>query len=480
MEIKNRAFSELAEFPADRKEEVKKMLAKAREGFDRKIVVLDDDPTGVQTVHGVYVYTDWREETISGAFIEETDMFYILTNSRSFSIEETKQAHEELASVIGRASRKAKKSFLLISRGDSTLRGHFPLETQTLKNTLFREQGIRYDGEIICPFFPEGGRYTIENIHYVKEGDVLIPAGQTEFAKDKTFGYQNSDLCRYVEEKTEGRFPASGCITISLESIRSLDTEGIKKELLKARDFQKIIVNAISYEDLEVFACGLLEAIKEGREYLFRTAAALPKILGRIPDKGLLKREDIRRAAEKNGGLVVVGSHVKKTTSQLNALLESRILKEKGITALEFDVNSCFSEDAMQAEMDRVRTQAEQAMEQGNTAVIYTSRMLLDTETKDKDAILKASVRISDALSGMVNQLNSRPGFLIAKGGITSSDVGTKGLQVKKALVPGQVKKGIPVWLTGKESKFPDMAYVIFPGNVGETGTLKEIVEELA
>lgn len=230
MEIKNRAFSELAEFPTDQKEKVKKMLAKAREGFDRKIVVLDDDPTGVQTVHGVYVYTDWREETISGAFLEETDMFYILTNSRSFSSEETKQAHEELASVIGRASRKAKKSFLLISRGDSTLRGHFPLETQTLKNILFREQGICYDGEIICPFFPEGGRYTIENIHYVKEGDLLIPAGQTEFAKDKTFGYQNSDLCRYVEEKTGGRFPASGCITISLESIRSLDTEGIDRK----------------------------------------------------------------------------------------------------------------------------------------------------------------------------------------------------------------------------------------------------------
>ena len=64
-------------------------------------------------------------------------------------------------------------------------------------------------------------------------------------------------------------------------------------------------------------------------------------------------------------------------------------------------------------------------------------------------------------------------------GGITSSDVGTKALGVKRALVMGQIRPGIPVWKTGPESRFPDTPYVIFPGNVGEDSTLRECVEVL-
>ena len=65
------------------------------------------------------------------------------------------------------------------------------------------------------------------------------------------------------------------------------------------------------------------------------------------------------------------------------------------------------------------------------------------------------------------------------KGGITSSDVGTKALAVKKARVLGQIQPGIPVWQTGAESRFPGTPYVIFPGNVGEDGTLKAAAEVL-
>jgi uncharacterized protein YgbK (DUF1537 family) len=72
-----------------------------------------------------------------------------------------------------------------------------------------------------------------------------------------------------------------------------------------------------------------------------------------------------------------------------------------------------------------------------------------------------------------------RPGFIIAKGGITASDVGTKALRVRRATVMGQIKPGVPVWMTDSGSKFPHMPYVIFPGNVGETATLREAVENL-
>lgn len=92
---------------------------------------------------------------------------------------------------------------------------------------------------------------------------------------------------------------------------------------------------------------------------------------------------------------------------------------------------------------------------------------------------LKLSVKISDAVTSIVKKLGVRPSFIIAKGGITSSDIGTNGLSVKRATVAGQIKPGIPVWLTGSESKYPGLAYVIFPGNVGSKTSLKEVAELL-
>ena len=89
------------------------------------------------------------------------------------------------------------------------------------------------------------------------------------------------------------------------------------------------------------------------------------------------------------------------------------------------------------------------------------------------------AARVSKAVTSIVSGLSVRPSFILAKGGITSSDIGTKGLGVKKARVLGQIRPGIPVWVTGEESKFPSMAYIIFPGNSGERQTLKEIVAEL-
>ena len=89
------------------------------------------------------------------------------------------------------------------------------------------------------------------------------------------------------------------------------------------------------------------------------------------------------------------------------------------------------------------------------------------------------SVKISDGVQRLVADLKVTPAFVVAKGGITSSDVGTKALKVQKANVLGQIKPGIPVWQTGDESKFPLTPYVIFPGNVGEISTLKEAAEVL-
>ena len=173
-----------------------------------KIVVLDDDPTGVQTVHDVSVYTDWSYESIKKGFEEDNKLFYILTNSRGFTVEQTTRAHLEIGENVARVSEETGIDYVIVSRGDSTLRGHYPLETELLAQAEETYRGKPVDGEIICPYFKEGGRFTIDNVHYVKYGEQLVPAGETEFAGDRTFGYHSSDLREYVEEKTGGRYKA--------------------------------------------------------------------------------------------------------------------------------------------------------------------------------------------------------------------------------------------------------------------------------
>ena len=450
------------------------LLSQAMEGFHKKLVVLDDDPTGVQTVHDVSVYTDWEEESIRKGFEEKEAMFFILTNSRSFSVEETTKVHQDIAARVAKVARELGQDFMIISRGDSTLRGHYPLETQLLADGLTKNEGVVIDGEIICPFFPEGGRYTMDNIHYVKEQDNLVPAGMTEFARDKTFGYKSSDLTEYVEEKTEGKYHKEDCITISLDELNALDVQGIKDKLMSAQNMAKIIVNAVSYADLKVFCAALVLAMKAGKHYMARTAAAFTKVMGRIPDQPLLGREQLE-GDTKNGGIVLIGSHVKKTTDQLNCLKEL----DGQADFMEFQVNTVFEENGLEKAVERTVKAAEEKILSGRTVVIYTSRQLLAPENMTPEEKLHISVKISNAVTSIIGKLSVKPKFIIAKGGITSSDVGTKALRVKKARVMGQVKKGIPVWMTGEESKFPGMPYIIFPGNVGEVSTLKEIVEEL-
>lgn len=450
------------------------LLSQAMEGFNKKLVVLDDDPTGVQTVHDVSVYTDWEEESIRNGFEEKEAMFFILTNSRSFSVEETTKVHQDIAARVAKVARELGQDFMIISRGDSTLRGHYPLETQLLADGLTKNEGVVIDGEIICPFFPEGGRYTMDNIHYVKEQDNLVPAGMTEFARDKTFGYKSSDLTEYVEEKTEGKYHKEDCITISLDELNALDVQGIKDKLMSAQNMAKIIVNAVSYADLKVFCAALVLAMKAGKHYMARTAAAFTKVMGRISDQPLLGRAQLE-GDTKNGGIVLIGSHVKKTTDQLNCLKEL----DGQADFMEFQVNTVFEENGLEKEVERTVKAAEEKILSGRTVVIYTSRQLLAPENMTPEEKLHISVKISNAVTSIIGKLSVKPKFIIAKGGITSSDVGTKALRVKKARVMGQVKKGIPVWMTGEESKFPGMPYIIFPGNVGEVSTLKEIVEEL-
>lgn len=450
------------------------LLKKEIEANNKKIVVLDDDPTGVQTVHDISVYTNWEKDSIRQGFEEENNLFYVLTNSRGFTVEQTTKAHNEIAAVVDEAAKETGKEYIFISRSDSTLRGHFPLETEILKENYEKNTGKTIDGEILCPFFKEGGRFTLDNVHYVKYGDELVPANETEFAKDKTFGYTAKTMPEYVEEKTKGAYHSSDVICISLEDIRNVNIDKIEAQLAGVKDFNKIIVNAADYVDVKVFCVALYRAMAKGKVFMFRTAAAIVKVMGGVSDQPLLTRKQMVVKETDNGGIVVVGSHTDKTTKQVECLKELT-----DIEFIELDATLVKDDAAFEAEVQRCLAKEEACIQAGKTVCCYTTRALITADTGDKEDELRLSVKISDAVQSLVGRLGITPSFVIAKGGITSSDVGTKALAVKKANVLGQIRPGIPVWQTGEESKFPMTPYIIFPGNVGEITTLKEAVEVL-
>ena len=451
-----------------------KLLAEEIEKNNRKIVVLDDDPTGVQTVHDISVYTNWTKDSIAKGFAEENKLFYVLTNSRGFTSAQTEKAHREIAKVVDEVSKETGKEYIFISRSDSTLRGHYPLETMLLKEEYEKNTGKKIDGEILCPFFKEGGRYTIGDVHYVKYGDDLIPAAETEFAKDKTFGYTSSNMKEYVEEKTKGAYKAEDVTAISLEDIHAMNLDKIEEQLMAVENFNKIIVNAIDYVDIKVFCIALYRAMAKGKVFMFRTAAAIVKVMGGVSSIPLLTREQMVVKETENGGIIVVGSHTEKTTKQVEMLKEN-----KQIEFVELDATLVKDEEAFEKEVERCLSLEESYIAAGKTVCVYTTRALITADTGDKEDDLRLAVKISDAVQSLVGRLTIVPSFVIAKGGITSSDVGTKALAVQKANVLGQIKPGIPVWQTGEESKFPLTPYVIFPGNVGEVSTLKEAAEVL-
>lgn len=461
----------LKSYPTVDEKYVQTLLEQAVEDDTHKIIVLDDDPTGIQTVHDIYVYTDWSYESISHGFKEKNKVFYVLTNSRGFTQEQTITAHREIGNMIALVAKEQQREYLIVSRGDSTLRGHYPLETAILKEQLEYYSGQKVDGEIICPYFKEGGRFTLGNIHYVQYGDLLVPAGETEFAKDKTFGYQSSDLTEYIEEKSKGIYKKEQVVTISLQDLRALKIDEIANKLINITKFGKVVVNAIDAYDVKVFCIALYRAITQEKIFLFRTAAGFVKELGAIVDKPLLTRQEMITSSNRTGGIVVVGSHTQKTTSQVEKLKTL-----EGIQFIEFNSDLVLEEKLFQKEIASVIKLEEELLSQGITVVIYTKRKLLTLENDSKEDALERSVKISDAVQSLVGRLNVTPAFIVAKGGITSSDIGTRALKVKRAKVLGQIRPGIPVWLTGEESKFPHIPYVIFPGNVGEENTLKEVV----
>lgn len=451
------------EWPQDLRPSIQKQI----ETDGRKVVVLDDDPTGTQTIHGLPVLTEWSVEMLAAELHNDMPAFYILTNSRSMPLPDAQKLNAEIGTNLTAAAAQARGGFAIISRSDSTLRGHFPGEVAALAEAF--EQ--TFDGWIINPFFLEGGRYTVDDVHYVDEDGVLVPAAQTEFACDRAFGYASSNLRDWVAEKTGGQIAAGDVASVSIADLRSGGPEFVTDFLMNISDGRCCVINAAGYRDLEVFVQGLLAAEAHGKRFLYRTAASFVQVRAGISPRPLLAPADLKLPPG-GGGLIVIGSYVPRSTQQFAALRSST-----EISQTEINVSALLDNGLCHDEISRVVKMAEQTLRRGNDMLIFTGRRLVTG--KDAESNLHIGQKVSQGLIDVAQRIQTAPRYILAKGGITASDIATRALNVKKAMVLGQILPGVPVWRLGAESRFADMAYIVFPGNVGDDQALAKIVQQL-
>ena len=432
-------------------------IREVNKNLNRTIVVLDDDPTGTQTVHNLPVITVWERDLLADLFRQDTPLFYVLTNSRSLNANIAKNLVSKISQNLREVSEQTGRDYNVILRSDSTLRGHHPEEMDVLLQTSGKEPDLK----ILHPAFIEGGRVTFQGVHYADEKGHYIPCGETEYAKDSTFGYRSSDLSDWIIEKTGGQVTSGQIVSFSIDQVRNDSPEELAGRIKKINKGNYITADALSYHDIDKFCLALL---KSERSFVARTAASFVASIGGIEQRLLLSAKELAYQSG-NGGLIIAGSHVDKTTRQLNKLMELADIRH-----LVLDVKNLLETENREGFLQQWVDLVQNHIKKNQDLLIYTSREVITTDDASKS--LNIGNKISTFISDLISALSATPSFLIAKGGITSSDIATKSLQVKKAKVMGQILPGIPVWELGEESKYPGMPYVIFPGNVGDDRAL--------
>ncbi len=433
-----------------------------------KIIVLDDDPTGSQTVHGCLLLTRWDTDTLRSALTDAAPLFFVLTNTRGMQATQaadiTRTVSRNLKQALDQLARdNIRINPIFVSRSDSTLRGHYPVETDVMAEELGP-----FDAHFLVPAFFEGGRITRDSVHYLMVDGKPVPVHETEFARDSVFGYSHSYLPDYVEEKTRGGIKAAAVQRFLLDAVRGdcLD------RLLQLHGNTCCVVDAEIQSDLDNFCRQLHAAAARGKRFLFRSAASLLTSLAGLGPQPVAAADMRQYVRAGQPGAVIVGSHVRKTTQQLQQLL-----KQPGVAALEVEVDRIDREGP--ALLADLLTAAGDAHASGATPVIYTSRT--EKTFADQKTRLAFGEQVSAFLMQVVRGLPPTLGFLISKGGITSNDVLSSGLALKTARVLGQILPGCSVVRCPPDHpRYPAMPVVIFPGNVGDENALATAYQRLS
>lgn len=438
-------------------------------------IVLDDDPTGTQSIANLPVLTRWEKADLEWALGQQAPAIYVMTNSRSLSPADAEKINQDVADAALAVAEGLNITVSFVSRSDSTLRGHFPLEPDTLSQRI-ESHGGHVDGVILVPAFGDAGRITVDGIHYAGSTDTgFIPVAESEFAQDATFGYSHSDLAQWIEEKTEGAVSATEVIRIPLDVVRS-GSAAIAALLAGAKNRQPVIADIVTENDLRLLSLGIIEAEKNGSQFIYRVGP--PFMRARIGQEvptplNQTAVADARTAPiEADGGLIVVGSHVPTTTRQLTALLD-----QGGAEVVELDVRMALS-DQRETYLEALSEQVI-ALIRGNNVILHTSRELITGEDATDSLAIARSV--SAALITVVNNTVHAitPKFVIAKGGITSSDVASKGLEMTRATVIGPMQPGIiSMWSLG-DGPAAGVPFIVFAGNVGTDRSLIDVTHTL-
>jgi len=467
-------------------------LAASNAEVPRVLVVLDDDPTGTQSVADLPVLTRWEVADFAWAFAHIAQStakpaVYVLTNTRSLDPAEAAARNEEVVRNALAAAADAAIRVGFVSRSDSTLRGHYPLEPDVIAATVAEASGEKTDGVVLVPAFPDAGRVTIGGIHYMRgtEG-TLVPVSETEFAKDASFGFSTSVMAGYIAEKSQGRFPADSVIVLDLNVIRAgssaqdpaISAKAIADAIEPATDSTPIVADIVTENDLRALALGLEEAERRGKKLLYRVGP--PFVRGRIGQevRAALTGEEAYEGntPSEAGGLIVVGSHVGLTTRQLNVLTA----EHSSARIIEIDVEKLLTDEAeAKAHLDQTVDAVVEAL-RGGDVIVHTSRLLIKTD--DPAESLRIARTVSAAVVDVVNRTLKTfpPRFVIAKGGITSSDVAAHGLEIRHAIVRGPMLPGIVSLWEPVDGPAKGIPYIVFAGNVGDDDSLAQVTRKLS
>ncbi|KAJ5514162.1 hypothetical protein N7463_003714 [Penicillium fimorum] len=474
-----------------------------RAEHDFKLVVLDDDPTGTQTCHNINVLTMWDVDLLASEFQSESGGFFILTNSRALPSNEARTLVSEILRNVSRAADMTGKKFEVVLRGDSTLRGHFLEEVESHIDTIGSP-----DAWILAPFFGPGVRYTIGDVQYVGDRDTLVPAAKTPFAKDRTFGYRSSNLREWVCEKAGSRFSSKDILSVTLEDIRLGGVSAIEQKLLLVPKGGILIVNAVQAEDMLMFSLALLEVRNRHKLWFaYRTGASFVSSRLGIPEKSVILPRQIPtfKPTRCTGGLIIAGSYVPKSTKQVQSLIQRL---GGNLTTLTVEVPAVLIELQKYPDiptmlchspvLQEIVARASRDLQDGKDVLVMTSRDLVTLEsvnswapeTSKKITNLDINNLAANALVHIVRHLGVCPRYVLAKGGVTSSDAATAGIAIKRARVLGQAAPGVPVWWCqseedlksqdegGRKVKWTELPLIIFPGNVGDENSLADVVEQ--
>jgi uncharacterized protein YgbK (DUF1537 family) len=437
----------------------------------RQYIILDDDPTGIQTVHSCLAATCWDMKTLRFCFEDDVPFFYGLTNTRAVGEDVARRRITEAVSAVLDVNKSHNYKLSFICRSDSTLRGHFPLEIEEVESTVRRvHPGFEPDALFFIPAFFEAGRITKDSIHYVVDQGQIIPVHETPFARDSVFGYTSPTLPEYIEEKSNGRIAAEDVHSLSLEQLRSSSLSELEAYITVLPSRSWVVVNAEEYKDLKRFAEAMRRAMDCGKQFLFQSSSSFPKAITAVPDKPVLTGKELQGGPR---GLVVIGSHVPNTTRQLEYLLG-----ERETTGIEIALEQVLkSDDVRSNELKRIIESIENSWKEKLVPVVFTPRREL--HYADSGERLRAGMIISRFLVTIVQNVEGPLSFLIAKGGITSHDILAEGLSVKVTRVLGQVLPGVPVLRMPDSHPSAGMPYIIFPGNVGGDSALSDVVGKL-